>query len=252
MERYLSIVLGDNCKISKTLIADESYKLDKYIYDNFKDSEQIRSRFKKEIEQFLDENNNLIKNIEQKNNKKYRGQIVILQVQEDGTLRRIKVIYKKEIIKVKELLSDQEFMKKFVAFNRNYFTEHIFWQTRRKKAVTFYNNMMSEFYRYIKNSEDFFQFCRSILKFAEVEHKVEYRDISKDTNLELENYSIDSISDECDDSYDPDQDFHPDLDDIASGKYPIEDKFIEEPIEEPKAKTKVKTKKDPNQLSFFD
>jgi len=104
MERYLSIVLSEDCHISKTLMADNSYELDKYIYDHFKNSEQVRQKYSLQISSFLDENRNLIHSIEDKTNKMYRGQIVILEVNEDGTLKRIKVIYKSDVMRIKNEL----------------------------------------------------------------------------------------------------------------------------------------------------
>lgn len=254
MKRYLSIVLGDNCKISKTLIEDESYQLDKYIYDNFKDSESIRMRFKKEIEKFFNENSNLISSIEMRNHKKYNGQIVILQVDEDGNLIRIKVVYKKETDRVKELLNNQDFMKKFITYNRHYFSDFIYHQTRRKQYDSFYKRIMNQFYSKLKTSESFFDFCRSILKFAELENKINSNNKDKITN---EGYADFNLIDEELDKYEPDREFHPDLDDIARGKYNSNEEFFEahgeESIKELKPKSKVKViKRDPNQLSFFD
>lgn len=259
MQRYLSIVLDEKCNISHTLIADNNYELDQYIYNHFKDSEQIRTVFKPQIEYFLNSNKTLIHNIEDKNGKMYRGQIVILQVNEDGTLKRIKVIYKKDVEKIKkELLTNQEFMKKFVYANRRYFSDFIYYNIKKLQSKTYYDNMMREFYKNIKTTANFFEFCRSILKYDELQPKKDVDNLHK-SSLILKK-SLNENNNEYQDSYDPDFDFHPDLDDIASGKYSEDEEFIsgfdlEEDIDCDKKtiKHKIKTyKKDPDQLSFFD
>lgn len=266
MQRYLSIVLGDNCHISHTLISDSNYELDKYICANFKDSEQIREKFTPQINQFLNENKSLIHSIEVKTNKMYRGQIVILQCCEDGTLKRIKVIYRNDINKIKnDLLTNQEFMQKFIYDNRKYFSPFIYNNTRRLQSKTRYNKMMSDFYKYIKKDASFFEFCRIILKYAE-----EYFNKNSNITINEESKKVDdahlimslTTNDADDETPDPDWEFRPDLDDIELGRYSpdgeliindIEDIAGEYQEEQPKVKSKVKTyKRDPNQISFFD
>ncbi len=267
MKRCLSIVLGNNCNISKTLIEDESYQLDKYIYDNFKDVCEIRSRFKQGIEQFLNANSNLISSIEKRNKKKYNGQIVILEVNEDGNLIQVRAIYKKDTDIIKKLLNDQYFMRDFVASNRSYFSDFIYDETRIKKPDYFYKRMMREFYSKIKKNKKFFEFCRSILRAAELGNKIACNNEEENINLDVNDYGSDSIDDELD-NYEPDREFHPDLDDIIRGRYspfdesityysdaPIEaekqEYYSDEPIEGENQKVKV-IERDPNQLSFFD
>lgn len=259
MQRYLSIVLDEKCNISHTLMFNDNYDLDQYIYNNFEDSEKIRTAFKSQIEDFLNSNKTLIHNVEDKNGKMYRGQIVILQVNEDGTLKRIKVIYKKDVEKIKnELLTNQQFMQKFVYDNRKYFPDFIYCKTRKLQSKTFYDNMMREFYKNIKTSTNFFEFCRSILKYAEFQKKKDADNLSE-PSLTLR-FSLNEHNNFEQDSYDPDLDFHPDLDDIERGKYFEDQEFIsgfdlKEDIDYDKKniKPKVKTyKKDPEQLSFFD
>ncbi|MCI9433940.1 MAG: hypothetical protein HFI86_01510 [Bacilli bacterium] len=260
MERYLSIVLSEDCHISKTLMANNSYELDKYIYDHFKNSEQVRQKYSLQISSFLDENRNLIHSIEDKTNKMYRGQIVILKVNEDGTLKRIKVIYKSDVMRIKnELLLDQAFMRKFVYNNRKYFSQFIYCKTKNNQSKTFYQKIMNEFYNNIKTDCSFFEFCRTILKYAE-----EYDDknsinivnnkLEKNDNVNLSMFPNDAI-DDSDETPDPDWDFHPDLDEVAMGRYPDDDtiSYNIEDDSDKKVKTNVKIyKRDPNQLSFFD
>lgn len=265
MQRYLSIVLGDNCHISHTLISDSNYELDKYICANFKNSEQIREKFAPQINQFLNENKSLIHSIEERTNKMYRGQIVILQCSEDGLLNRIKVIYKSDINKIKkELLTNQEFMQKFIYDNRKYFSSFIYNRTRYFQKKTPYDTMMSQFYREIKDDASFFEFCRTILKYAEeyfnnIQNKNDNGESKKVDDINFETLQMTNIiADNDDETPDPDWKFRPDLDDIALGRYSSDGELISSDIEvnddeQKEERPKVKVyKKDPNQLSFFD
>ena len=56
MERTLSLVLDDECKISLTLMQDDAVKIDGFTSKKFENSEQIRDYFKKQIADFLEKN----------------------------------------------------------------------------------------------------------------------------------------------------------------------------------------------------
>ena len=126
MQRYLSIVLDNLCTINKTLIEDESYKLDDYISKTFNDSKEVRKKFNKIIQPFLEEHYKLINCVEQKNNKRYQGQIVILEVLDDGSFKRVKVLYKTDIKIIKnEYLKNQDLIRMFIINNRDFFPRYI-------------------------------------------------------------------------------------------------------------------------------
>ena len=101
MKRYLSIVLDEKCMVSKTIIDGDSFKLDEYVSKRYNNSEEIRQEYDFIVDEFLERNKQMIENIEKKNNKKYRGQIVILEVLNDGSLKRVKVLYKNDMEKIK-------------------------------------------------------------------------------------------------------------------------------------------------------
>lgn len=259
MQRYLSIVLNESCTTSKTLISKENYELDKYIIKNFYNSEQVREYFKKEINSFIENNSHLITSIERNTGKKYRGQIVILQSREDGTLKRIKVLYKDDIKNIKNnYISNQEFMKQFIYNYKKYFSEYIIDKTKYTLSDSTYKRLMTEWQKQAEDSESIYEIYRDILKFSETKKNI-LKSQQKENIVEQPNnqYCQTNFQIEDDDKYDPDWDFHPDLDDIARGKYIEEDVTIQyneddDDNEIIKTKTKTKTLNNPNQLSFFD
>ena len=258
MQRYLSIVLNESCTVSKTLVAKENYDLDKHILKKFDNSEQVREYFKNEIEIFMQENANLIASIEQNTGKKYRGQIVILQVREDSSLKRIKVLYKEDIKNIKNsYLSDQAFMRQFIYHYKKYFSEYIINKTRYFLSESVYKRLIAEWHKQIETSENVYEVYRAILKFSETKKEILKQEQQKQV-LETINNQPKINFGEDEDTHDPDWDFHPDLDDIARGKY-VEDESVIQYVEddydtEEKSKQKTKTKhiELPNQLSFFD
>lgn len=259
MKRYLSIVLDELCITSKSLIVDESCNLDRYILNKFSSSEDIRKCFHNEISIFLNNNANLIKSIEGRINKLYRGQIVILEVLENGSIKRVKVIYKKDIQKIKnEYLPDQNLMRKFIMYNHKYFSRYIINNTKRILSDTSYKRMIGEWYKSIKDGNDFFEICRSILKFVDLNKKQE-KEYNQYIGVTSNNVTYNNEEDILDDNYDPDLDFHPDLDDVLLGRYSTEDDNFESHDNEvvddsSKEKIKVKRKKMEiaGQMSFFD
>lgn len=244
MQRYLSIVLDYNCIISKTLIEDSKYELDNYISNTFNNSNDVRKKYEKEIATFLYQNKDLIKHIEEKNNKIYRGQIVILQVLEDGQIQRIKVIYKDDLKKVKELIKNQYLMRNFVLENKRYFSQYIINKIKKNLSKTDYEKMINEWYRQIKNTTNYYEMCRYLIKFNDTQL------CSK--NPKLENIAIDENNE--DDNFNIDIDYE-NYKDLYSRNY---DECIEtydndlNDEEKPQTKKLIKRRKNPDQLSFFD
>ncbi len=258
MKRYLSIVLDKNCNISKTLIEDENYYLDRYISCNFNDSTDVRKKFDLIISNFLKNNSSFIEQIEKKNNKKYNGQIVILGVLDDGTLKRIKVIYKKDLFVIKnEFLKDQEFMRSFINDYKKYFSGYIINKSKRYLSKTDYQYMIGEWYRNIKENKNYFEICRDLLKYREIylsNKKIVQNVSNKNDNIsDFVNTNI--LGNDQDDKYDPDIEYYPDLDELEKKKYSsVEDYRYEEENEyiDVCEKVKTKIKQIPGQISFFD
>ena len=117
MERTLSLVLDDEGKVSLTLMQDEANKIDEFTTKKFEDSEQIRDYFKDEIEKFLKEKKSYIDAISKRLGKKYRGRIVILEVQnKDNNLvfHERRVLYKKHFKVFKEIIKNKNVMLRFL------------------------------------------------------------------------------------------------------------------------------------------
>lgn len=257
MKRYLSIVLDKNCNISKTLLEDDSYYLDRYICSNFNDSNEIRNKFDFVISNFLKNNIKFIEQVEKKNNKKYNGQIVILSALDDGSLKRIKVIYKKDLIIIKnELLKDQDFMRNFINDYKKYFSNYIISKTKRFLSKTDYQYMIGEWYRNVKENMNYFEICRDLLKYREIylsNKKIVQNALNKNDNIS--DFVNTNVLDDQDGKYDPDIEYHPDLDELEKLKYSsVEDYHYEEENEyiDVCEKVKTKIKQIPGQISFFD
>ena len=118
MERCLSLVLDKEARISLTLEKMEAKALDEYISKNFTSSEDVRKKYSKQIEAYLAEHQNFIKEVEESNGKRYAGSIVITELQDDLTVKRIKVLYKKDIRIFKEISKNKKFI--LAVENRDY------------------------------------------------------------------------------------------------------------------------------------
>ncbi len=139
MERCLSLVLDKDCKISLTLEKMEAKSLDEYISKNFTSSEDIRKKYAKKIEPYLNDHQNFIKEVEDNNERHYAGSIVITELQDDLTVKRIKVLYKKDIRVFKEISKSKEFI--LAIENRDYIN-----YINSIKNETKYNRIFSEYY----------------------------------------------------------------------------------------------------------
>ena len=116
MERTLSLVLDEYCKVSLTLMKDEAENIDEFT-TRFENSEELRNNFKDKIESFLHENKIFIDYVKEQTGKNYRGSIVLLQaIQKNETeldVERQLVLYKKHLI-VYPFLIKQDIMKEYL------------------------------------------------------------------------------------------------------------------------------------------
>ncbi len=250
MQRYLSMVLDNLCMVSKTLIQLDSYELDKYISSKFNNSSEVREYFYKVIDKFLIDNKSLIDSVEKRTKKHYAGQIVILSVLNDGSMMRVKVIYKKDLKKIKdEYINNQELMQGFINKHKIYFSNYIINKTKRLLSKSDFEYTIYEWYRGIKNSKNYFEMCRDLIK---------YKDLYTFSKNNIKVYNINKMSYDVDidKEYDPDIDYHPDLDELAKQKYDNDDETVycddEFDSNEQFKKIKIKRKELPGQISFFD
>lgn len=264
MKRYLSIVLNNNFLINKTLIADDSYKLDEYISKNFNGTSDIRQKYKAIIEPFLTEHQDIIKCTEEENNRYYKGKVAILEFLDDEQVNQVRIIYKKHLKLIKQYIKEQSFMRQFVAINPYLFSPYIQNKIKFNLSKTSYEFMIKEWYNSIIEKLDYYEICRKILKLKdgtvskkEDGAKLPELVINQSTGKTYNYIDLNTDDPDCD-AFDPDTIFRPDLDDIARGIYSEDGCLLEDIMEstdeeEQAMVQKVKTYElDPDQLSFFD
>lgn len=182
MERTLSLVLDDECKISLTLLKADSNDIDDFTTKKFENSEQIRDYFKGEITKFLDENNGYIESVTKKTGKKFRGRIVILEAKEqDSSLYFIekRVLYKKHLVAFKDMVNDKGTMLKFLQLEKIGFNQYGFrklispFLTREIMISNFKVKSRVDFIKreIKKNRDNFYDVLRIITKAYEMERK---------------------------------------------------------------------------------
>ena len=192
MERCLSLVLDKEARISLTLEKMESKALDEYISKNFVSSEDIRKKYSKQIETYLAEHQNFIKEVEENNGKRYAGSIVITELQDDLTVKRIKVLYKKDIRIFKEISKNKKFM--LAIENRDYinyvnsiknrenyyriFLEYYAKELRfRSENPKHFKRIMGSWREAIKESKFYYDIIRRVLK----EYEQRYKELKLDS-----------------------------------------------------------------------
>ncbi len=86
--RCLCLVLG-SLKDPLVLMEDDSQALDDAIMNQFSDSDKVRNHFKEEIKNYLEKEQKYLKELRDRLNRpNYRGQIVILEKDEQGFFKR--------------------------------------------------------------------------------------------------------------------------------------------------------------------
>lgn len=182
MERTLSLVLDDECKISLTLMKDDAVKIDEFTSKKFEDSDQIRERFKKQIDAFLEQNKNYIDGITKKSGKKFRGRIVILEARKNNnSIEYIekRVLYKKHLVAFKEIIKDRDTMLKFLQLEKIGYSERGFrklispFLCREIKYANYKVVSQIDFLRreLKKDKNNFYDILRIIVKAYDIERK---------------------------------------------------------------------------------
>lgn len=182
VERTLSLVLDEDGFKSLTLMKDDAVKIDEFTTKKFEDSEQIRSYFQKEIEQYLELNKSYIAAVSKGRGKNFRGRIVILEPHEqDGSLYFIekRVLYKKNLVAFKEMVKDKKTMLRFLQLEKIGFNQYGFrklvsiFLTKEIKYTNYQvKSRVNLIQRELKrNKEDFYDILRIISKAYEIERK---------------------------------------------------------------------------------
>ena len=180
MERTLSLVLDDECKISLTLMQDEADIIDEFTSKKFENSNQIRERFKKQITAFLEQNRNYIEAIIKKTGKNFSGRIVVLEVRKkDDSIEYIekRVLYKKHLVAFKELVKDRGTMLKFLQLEKIGYNEYGFrklispFLCREIKYTKYNVPSQTDFLKRSLKKNNFYDILRIIIKAYEIERK---------------------------------------------------------------------------------
>lgn len=192
MERALSLVLDRDAKISLTLERMEAKDLDKYVSKNFTSSEDVRKKYGSVITKFLGEHQELIKKVETDNNKYYAGSIVITELQDDLTIKKIKVLYKKDIRIFKEITKNKKFvlalenrdyinyintLKKDQSYKRlfvDYYAKELRFRSSDDKKFA---RLMGSWREAIKESKYYYEIVRTVLK----EYDGRYKELNLDS-----------------------------------------------------------------------
>lgn len=120
--RCLCLVLGNN-ENPLVLLEDSSYNLDEQIISMFNSSDNVRSKYKKKIAEYLDKNSDTLNYLRNcRKNVNYNGEIVILEKDSDGNFKRnednsyyrISVIYSSIWNKVRKLTVNIPKMKQLL------------------------------------------------------------------------------------------------------------------------------------------
>ncbi len=192
MERCLSLVLDKEARISLTLEKMEAKALDEYISKNFTSSEDVRKKYSKQIEAYLAGHQNFIKEVEESNGKRYAGSIVITELQDDLTVKRIKVLYKKDIRIFKEISKNKKFI--LAVENRDYinyinsiknkenyyriFAEYYAKELRfRSENPNHFKRITGSWREAIKESRYYYEIIRKVLK----EYEQRYKELKLDS-----------------------------------------------------------------------
>lgn len=192
MERCLSLVLDKEARISLTLEKMEAKALDEYISKNFTSSEDVRKKYSKQIETYLAGHQNFIKEVEENNGKSYAGSIVITELQDDLTVKRIKVLYKKDIRIFKEISKNKKFI--LAVENRDYinyinsiknkenyyriFAEYYAKELRfRSENPNHFKRITGSWREAIKESRYYYEIIRRVLK----EYEQRYKELKLDS-----------------------------------------------------------------------
>ena len=120
MSRNLSLILDREGEISLTLESMDGIELDKFIMKNFSSSEEVRRKYVNIIEPYLKGHKNFLDEIYNRTGRKFRGSIVITEVQDDNSIQLKRVFYKGYISIYKQIFNDLMNSRDFVIALRNY------------------------------------------------------------------------------------------------------------------------------------
>lgn len=118
MQRTLSLVLNDENTIILNLTPEmEASELDKIILSNFENSEDIRTHYQKEINEFLSDHQSYIDKVEKESGKQFRGWIRLLETREikpgEVSIEQVRILYPKHIAAIPSMIQSQATLKEY-------------------------------------------------------------------------------------------------------------------------------------------
>ena len=181
MERTLSLVLDKFGQKSLTLMKADNDTIDAFT-TKFESSEEIRKKFQKQIDAYLEENKGFVDAVSKDTGKTYRGSIVILEVNdknEELNYFKRRVLYRSHMIAFEEMTKDKLTLLGFLRLEKMYVNE-----IGMRKLVSPFLEKKIRFsdYRVIsqtkliareikKNTRSFYDCLRLIVKSYEEERK---------------------------------------------------------------------------------
>jgi len=200
MKRSLSLVLNGRKSnimlMSETIYLElekmDSRELDEYISKKFNSSEEIRKRYQSEINQFLQNHSSFLSRVQEETGKKYDGSIVITELQDDLTIERKKVLYKKDIIQFNEIIKNKKFILSLESYD--YLCNQSAYRSGEKyrrifpeyygKEFKFYcyneqkfKKIMGQWKTMLKKSSNYYDIIRKVLK----EYQNRYKELGLDS-----------------------------------------------------------------------
>lgn len=120
MIRNLSLILDKDGEISLTLESMDSIELDKFIMKNFGSSEEVRNKYASIINPYLEQHKSFLDDVYNRTGRKFRGSIVITELQNDNSIQLKRVFYKGYISIYKQIFNSLMQNRDFVIALRNY------------------------------------------------------------------------------------------------------------------------------------
>ena len=178
MIRTLSLVLDEKGEKSLSLMEGEARDIDEFTL-KFHDSEEIRSKFQKQIDVYLEQNKKYLESFKRNS----RGRIVILElhnINNEPVYVPKRVLYKKYLVALDTMIKDEDTMKRFLKLEGRYVNEKKiasnitkFIKYKIEKGTNFrVRSQVDYLKREIKRIKDsFYDNLRSIAKAYEEECK---------------------------------------------------------------------------------
>lgn len=186
MERELCVVFDIDGNVRLALKKGTMAELDSYTSKQFESNADIKKRYKKEIEFFLNENKEKLQNINKHN---YRCRIAIVLPEKIGGSYiecQKAVLLKKHIVIFKEYIKNERVMKRFARKFSYLFSEMMLFYINSRWSINGTKTKIDEWLKELKNDKVlYYKFLRDFLSF--------YDNLSKDKMINMNFPTIDEF-----------------------------------------------------------